>query len=219
MKRKTNAPIETLTVPQVSEPKKKTAPKKKKTGKSLTVFNLTEQIQLTPGQGTIQEQEEKRLREIQRLTLFEMINSISDSEINGDVIVYHDRQPIGLKEPSLMRFFVKDWVTVHEIYWESLCSRLKLAIGGVIELKYDNDRGVIKVRHFDTPGHNTKPAEYVAKLIGKICLLIERGELSTDSAKWRHKAENSTKLSEITPAQAAGFMTFLKLIKILFTRN
>jgi len=219
MKRKTTEPMNVLTIPQASDPQKRSPPKKKAPGNNLAVINLREHMQLSPGQGTISEQEEKGLREFQRPKLYEMIDTITDEEIIGDVVIYRNITPLGLKEPSLMRFTVQKWKGVHEVYWEALCSRLKLAIGGVIELKYDPDRGVIKIRHFDTPGHMEKPAVFVAKLIAKICVLIERGELSVDFTKWRHKAENSSKLSDITPAQAAGFMTLLKLVKILFTRH
>lgn len=114
-----------------------------------------------------------------------------------------------------MRFSVPRWRGFHEVYWESLCSRLKLAIGGVIKLEYDAKRGTIAVRHFDTPGHQKKPAKFVAKLIAKICLLVETGKLSTDFTRWRHKAEHASKLGELSPAQVSVFAVVLRKLKIL----
>jgi len=168
-----------------------------------------------PGQGSIDEQKDKIMREEQREPLYKLIHSVSDEEVKGHVLVNYEQAPEGFSEPSLMRFSIPRWARYHEVYWESLSGRLKLAVGGVVKLEYDNILGTLMIRHFDTPGHQKKPANFVAKLIAKLCLLVERGELTTDFTRWRHKAEYSSAIGQLSPGQATFLVTLLKLFKII----
>jgi len=168
-----------------------------------------------PGQGSIDEQKDKIMREEQRGPLYELIHRIGDEEVKGHVSVYHEQTPSGFSEPSLMRFYVPRWKKFHEVYWESMSGRLKLAVGGVVKLEYDNTLGTLMIRHFDTPGHQKKPAEFVAKVIAKLCLLVESGELTTDFTRWRHKAEYSSAVGQLSPGQATFLVTILKLFKVI----
>lgn len=174
-----------------------------------------EEVHSGIGQGSVLEQIDKRYRKQQRLTLFEMLETIDgkDSD-NFPVDLYRHIPQNGKKQPALLRFSLPLWKNHDEIFWQSLGDYVILAVHRVTDLEFDRVRGRMKVEYFAKVKGRIKYPEDVREIIQKIAYLVEIEALPTDFTRFRRMAERRDSLGEMSKEQAALIGAALKFIEI-----
>jgi len=178
----------------------------------LTEFkDILEELRTKPGQGGALEQIEKKIRERQRSRLYEMILGMEqgDVKIIPVEVIKHVPQ-VGKKSPSLMRFSIPSWKGHNEVFWKALGDYIILALWSVTDVEYRAPGGKISIRYFNTLTRREKPPAFIAEVISKIALLIEREELPTDFTRFRRMEERRGTIAGMSVEEAALFATLIK---------
>jgi hypothetical protein len=174
-----------------------------------------EKVHFGVGQGSVLEQIDKRYRKQQRLTLFQMLETISDKEIhNYPVFLYKHVPQEGKKQPALLRFFLPHWINHDEIFWQSLGDYVILAVHRVTDLNFDRGRGRMKLKYFAKIKGRIKYPKDVREIVQKIAYLVDTEVLPTDFTRFRRMAERRDSLGEMSKEQAAIIGAALKFIEI-----
>jgi hypothetical protein len=174
-----------------------------------------EEVHSGIGQGSVLEQLDKRYRKQQRLTLFEMLETMDEKETDKfPVDLYRHIPQNGKKRPALLRFSLPHWKNHDEIFWQSLGDYVILAVHRVTDLAFDRVRGRMKVEYFAKVKGRIKYPEDVRKIIQKIAYLVETEALPTDFTRFRRMAERRDSLGEMSKEQAAVIGAALKFIEI-----
>jgi hypothetical protein len=167
------------------------------------------------GQGSVLEQIDKRYRKQQRITLFEMLEKVEDSEVeNFSVVLYKHISQKGKKQPALLRFSIPMWKNHDGIFWQSLGDYIILAVHRVKDLEFDRLRGRLKLEYFAKIKGRIKYPNDIKVIIQKIAFLVDTEALPTDFTRFRRMAERRGSLGEMSKEQAALIGAALKFIEI-----
>ena len=167
------------------------------------------------GQGSVLEQIDKRYRKQQRLTLFQLLETVSGREVRDfPVFLYKHIPQVGKKQPALLRYYLPHWVNHDEIFWQALGDYVILAVHRVTDLNFDRGRGRIKLKYFAKIKGRIKYPKDVSKIVQKIAYLVDTEALPTDFTRFRRMAERRGSLGEMSKEQAAIIGAALKFIEI-----
>jgi hypothetical protein len=167
------------------------------------------------GQGSVLEQIDKWYRRQQRQSLFEIMENISDREIeNFPVILYKCIPQNGKNQPALLRFSLPLWKYHDEIFWYSLGDYVILAVHRVKDISFDRARGRMMVEYFSREEGRIKSPQHVREIIQKIAYLVGTEALPTDFTRFRRMTERRGSLGEMSKEQAAIIGAALKLINL-----
>jgi hypothetical protein len=167
------------------------------------------------GQGSLLEQIDKRYRKQQRLTLFQMLETVDRKMIEPfPVVLYRQIAQNGKKQPALLRFSIPHWKNHDDIFWQSLGDYVILAVHRVKDLEYDRLRGRIKLAYFEKIRGRIKYPKDIQEIIQKIAYLVDTEALPTDFTRFRRMAERRGSLGEMSKEQAALIGAALKFIEI-----
>jgi hypothetical protein len=180
-----------------------------------SLFVALEKVSTGVGQGSVLEQIDKRYRKQQRLTLFEMLDTVDGHDLNRfPVVLYKHIPQIGKKQPALLRFYLPGWKNYDEIFWQSLGDYIILAVHRVKDLEFDRLRGRLKLEYFTKIKGRVKYPGDIKEIIQKIAYLVDSETLPTDFTRFRRMAERRGSLGEMSKEQAAIIGAALKFIEI-----
>jgi hypothetical protein len=180
-----------------------------------SLFAALEKVHAGVGQGSVLEQIDKRYRKQQRLTLFEMLETVDGHDLNRFPVVLYKHVPqIGKKQPALLRFHLPGWKNYDEIFWQSLGDYIILAVHRVKDLEFDRLRGRLKLEYFAKIRGRIKYPGDIREIIQKIACLVDSEALPTDFTRFRRMAERRGSLGEMSKEQAAIIGAALKFIEI-----
>jgi hypothetical protein len=180
---------------------------------SLTM--ALEKVHSGVGQGSVLDQIDKRYRKQQRRTLFEMLETVDDRDVeNFPVELYKHIPQNGKKQPALLRFFLPLWKDYDEIFWQSLGDYVILAVHRVKDLEFDRVRGRIKVEYFAKIKGRIKYPNDIKEIIQKLAYLVDTEALPTDFTRFRRMAERRGSLGEMSKEQAALIGAAIKFLEI-----
>jgi hypothetical protein len=167
------------------------------------------------GQGGVLEQIDKIFRKQQRITLFELLETIDNKDMEPfPVVLYKSIAQNGKKQPALLRFYLPFWKDHDEIFWQSLGDYIILAVHRVKDIEFDRTRGRMKMEYFSKIKGRIKHPEDIRQIIQKIAYLVDIEALPTDFTRFRRMAERRDSLGEMSKEQAALIGAALKFIKI-----
>jgi hypothetical protein len=165
------------------------------------------------GQGGVLEQIDKWYRRQQRLSLFEKIENVSDSDVEKfPVILYRHIPQNGKNQPAVLRFSLPLWKYHDEIFWHSLGDYVILAVHRVKDISFDRERGRMMVEYFSSEEGLIKSPQHVREIIQKIAYLVDTEALPTDYTRFRRMTERRGSLGEMSKEQAAIIGAALKII-------
>ena len=176
---------------------------------------VIEKLFVRPGQGSLLEQMDKLLREIQRSVLDKLLKGVDPEEADRFTVdIYHFQPQVKMKEPTLVRFSLPQWKRFNEVFWQALGDYLILSIHSVTDVDFNRARGALKVRYFHTEGSYKTP-DYLRDVIKKLAVLIEKRILPTDFTIFRRMAERSQSIGEISKKEAAMIGGAFELAKLI----
>jgi hypothetical protein len=180
-----------------------------------SLVSAFEQVHAGIGQGSVLEQIDKRYRKQQRLTLFQMLDTVDRRHVaDFPVDLYKHIPQRGKKQPALLRFSLPRWINHEEIFWQSLGDYVILAVHRVKDLTFDRLRGRMKLEYFAKIRGRIKHPEDIREIIQKIAYLVDTEALPTDFTRFRRMAERRDSLGEMSKEQAALIGAALKFIEI-----
>jgi hypothetical protein len=170
---------------------------------------------IRPGQGSLLEQMDKLLREIQRSALDTLLKEVNPEETNQFIVdIYHSQPQVKMKEPTLVRFNLPEWKGFNEVFWHALGDYLILTVHSVIDVDFNRIKGTLKVRYFHTEDSKKSP-EDIKNVIKKLAVLIEKRILPTDFTIFRRMAERNRSIGEISKKEAAIIGGVFELAKLI----
>jgi hypothetical protein len=174
-----------------------------------------EKLFARPGQGSLLEQMDKLLREIQRSVLEKLLKGVDPEEAERFVVdMYYFQPQVKMKEPTLARFSLPQWKGFNEVFWQALGDYLILTLHSVIDVDFNRSKGALKIRYFHAEYSNKTP-EDVKRVIKQLAVLIEKRVLPTDFTIFRRMAERSQSIGEISKKEAAMIGGAFELAKLM----
>ncbi len=168
-----------------------------------------------PGQGSLIEQIDKLLRELQRTELNRMLGEVDQAEADKFIVdIYRSTPQVEMKEPALVRFRLPNWKGVNNVFWLALGDYLILALHSITDVEFDRTRGTLKVRYFHTPDSYKSP-EYIKAIIKGIVTLIHQRMLPTDFTHFRRMYDRQKSIGEISKTQAVMIGGLIEATKLL----
>ena len=161
-----------------------------------------ERLAARPGQGSVAEQVDKLLRELQRIDLQRMLKEVDEKESDTFAVdIYQFLPQVKMKEPALVRFRLPSWKGFNEVFWLALGDYLILALHSITDVGFDRARGTMKVRYFYTDESQKSPDD-IRKIIQGIAALISRRALPVDFTHFRRMFDRQQSIGEISKKEA-----------------
>lgn len=160
-----------------------------------------------PGQGSVMEKLDKKVRKMQRVKLYEMLEQRKD---DFPIELYHYTPQVGKIHPAVLRFRLPKWRNYDEIFWQALGDYVILALRSVKDIKFHGQTAKLKIEYFATKKRQKSPEE-IKKIIKGLACLIDAESLSTDFTHFRRMAERHGSLGEMKKEQAALFGVALQM--------
>ncbi len=177
------------------------------------IQKVLETVGTIPGQGGLLEQFDKRLRKRQRRVMFELLESISNEEVEQvPVVLYKAVLIVGKQRPSLYRLYLPTWRGYDEVFWQALGDYAILALHRVKDLEYNAAKGKIKIEYFVKTVGRVRSPEEIRGIIQKIAFLVDNETLPTDFTRFRSMAERRGQIGELSKEEAAAIGALFKLI-------
>jgi len=161
-----------------------------------------ERLAARPGQGSLVEQIDKLLRELQRTELEKMLEEVDKKEADKLIVdIYQFVPQVKMKEPALVRFRLPKWKGLNDVFWLALGDYLILALHSITDVGFDRARGTLKVRYFYTDGSRKSP-EDIRETIKGLADLIGRRALPVDFTHFRRMYDRQKSIGEISKKEA-----------------
>ncbi len=172
-----------------------------------TVQKVLEMTITEPGQGSVMEKLDKKVRKLQRVRIYEMLE-----QIKGDfpIELYTYIPQVGKLQPAILRFRLPKWRHYDEIFWQALGDYVILALRSVKDIKFNSQTAKLKIEYFATKKRPKSPEEIKVIVKGLACL-IDAESLSPDFTHFRRMAERRGSLGEMKKEQAALFGVALQM--------
>lgn len=87
-----------------------------------------------PGQGSVMEKLDKKVRKIQRVRLYEMLEQIED---DFPVELCKHIPQVGKIRPAVLRFHLPKWRYYDEIFWQALGDYVILALRSIKDIEFN----------------------------------------------------------------------------------
>jgi len=179
------------------------------------IQSILETVGTIPGQGGLIEQFDKRLRKLQRIVMFELLESISTEEVEHlPVVLYKTVLVRGKQRPSLYRFYLPTWRGYDEVFWQALGDYAILALHRVKDLEYNAAKAKIKIEYFGKTAGRIRSPEEIRGIVQKIAFLVDNETLPTDFTRFRSMAERRAHIGDLSKEEAAAIGALLKLLPI-----
>jgi hypothetical protein len=164
---------------------------------------VLEMIVSNPGQGSVLEKLDKKIRKLERQTLYKMLEQV---EGRDDFLVdlYKYIPQVGKIQPAILRFHLPEWRHYDQVFWQALGDYVILALRSVKDIEFDKNAARLKIEYFATKKRPKSPDEIMEIIRGLACL-IDAEILSTDFTHFRRMAEKRGSLGEMKKEQAALF--------------
>ncbi len=181
----------------------------------IGIHYALEKIGARPGQGSLIEQIDKLLREMQRNELEKMLDEVGQTEADTFIVdIYQSIPQAEMKEPALVRFRLPKWKGVNNVFWLALGDYLILALHSITDVEFDRTRGTLKVRYFHTHDSYKSP-EYIQRTIKGIVTLIHQRMLPTDFTHFRRMYDRQKSIGEMSKTQAVMIGGLIEATKLL----
>lgn len=181
----------------------------------VEIQNVLGKLFIRPGQGSLLEQMEKLLREVQRTELNKLLKGVDPKETDQFIVdIYHFQPQVKMKEPTLVRFNLPKWKGFNEVFWQALGDYLILTLHSVIDVDFNRVKGALKVRYFHTEDSQKYP-EDIKNVIKKLAVLVEKRILPTDFTIFRRMAERTRSIGEISKKEAAIIGGVFELARLI----
>jgi hypothetical protein len=181
----------------------------------MVIQKVLEAVGNVPGQGGLLEQFDKRLRKLQRRVMFELLESISNDEVeNLPVVLYKTVLTNGKQRPALFRFYLPTWRGYDEVFWQALGDYAILALHRVKDLEYNTVKGKIKIEYFVKTSGRVRSPEEIRVILQKIAFLVSNETLPTDFTRFRRVAERRSQIGDLSKEEAAVVGALLKLLPV-----
>jgi len=172
-----------------------------------------EKLATRPGQGSLVEQIDKLLRELQRTELEKMLKKVDEKEAGQVAVdIYHFLPQVKMKEPALARFHLPEWEGYNEVFWLALGDYLILALHSITDVAFDRVRGTLKVRYFYTEESHKSP-EDIKRVIKRVVALIGQRVLPTDFTHFRRMDDRQKSIGELSKREALAIGGAIELLK------
>jgi len=172
-----------------------------------------EKLATRPGQGSLVEQIDKLLRELQRTELEKMLEEVDKKEADEVAVdIYRFLPQVKMKEPALARFHLPEWEGYNEVFWLALGDYLILALHSITDVAFDRARGTLKVRYFHADESHKSP-EDVRRVIKRVVVLIGRRALPTDFTHFRRMDDRQKSIGELSKKEALAIGGAIELMK------
>jgi len=172
-----------------------------------------EKLATRPGQGSLVEQIDKILRELQRTELERMLEEVDEKEAyKVTVDIYHFLPQVKMKEPALVRLHLPEWEGYNEVFWLALGDYLILALHSITDVGFDRMRGTLKVRYFYAEESHKSP-EDVKRTIKRVVALIGKRVLPTDFTHFRRMDDRQKSIGELSKREALAIGGAIELMK------
>jgi hypothetical protein len=172
-----------------------------------TVQKVLEMIITEPGQGNVMEKLDKKVRKLNRVKLYEMLEQIKS---DFPVELYRYIPQVGKIQPAVLRFRLPKWRHYDEIFWQALGDYVILALRSVKDIKFNGQAAKLKIEYFATKKRHKSPEE-ITEIVKGLACLIDAESLSTDFTHFRRMAERRGSLGEMKKEQAALFGVALQM--------
>ena len=174
-----------------------------------------ERLAARPGQGSVAEQVDKLLRELQRIDLQRMLKEVDEKESDTFAVdIYQFLPQVKMKEPALVRFRLPSWKGFNEVFWLALGDYLILALHSITDVGFDRMRGTLKVRYFHAEDSRKSP-EDIREVIKGIAALIGARKLPVDFTHFRRMYDRQKSIGEISKREAIAIGALLEATKYL----
>ena len=180
---------------------------------NVVIRDTLQKVTTFPGQGSVLEQIDKLVRRRQRMQLFEMIEDLSDKEVEQwPIRLEKIIKANGKKKPMLLRFHLQKWQGYDEVFWQALGDYIIVALHRVKDVDYNSRMGKVKVEYFPKTKGRIRSPEEIGQIVQRLAFMVDHEILPTDFTRFRRMNERSDKLGEISKEQAAVFGALLKFI-------
>ena len=162
---------------------------------------VVEMIVSSPGQGSVLEKLDKKIRKLERETLYKMLEQIKG---RGDFVVdlYKYIPQVGRIRPAVLRFHLPAWRHYDEVFWRALGDYVILALRSIKDIEFDKTAAKLKIEYFATK-KRPKSTDEITEIVGGLARLIDMEVLSTDFTHFRRMAERRGSLGEMKKEEAA----------------
>ena len=164
---------------------------------------LLEMIISSPGQGSVLEKLDKKIRKLERQTLYDMLERVK-GEDDFPIDLYKYIPQVGRIRPATLRFCLPKWHHYDQVFWQALGDYVILALRSVRDIEFDKSAAKLKIEYFSTK-KRPKSADEITEIVRGLACLIDREVLSTDFTHFRRMAEKRGSLGEMKKEEAALF--------------
>jgi len=173
-----------------------------------------EKLSARPGQGSLAEQIDKLLRELQRTELEKMLREIDQEEGEKFAVdIYQFLPQVKMQEPALVRFRLPKWKGFNNVFWLALGDYLILALHSITDVAFDRARGTLKVRYFYAEESRKSP-EDIREIIRGLAALIDKRLLPVDFTHFRRMYDRQKSIGEISKKEAIAIGGLMELTKL-----
>jgi hypothetical protein len=181
---------------------------------SIGIQYALEKLATRPGQGSLVEQIDKLLRELQRTELERMLEGVDEKEADKLAVdIYQFLPQVRMKEPAMVRFHLREWEGFNEVFWLALGDYLILALHSITDVGFNRTRGTLKVRYFYTEESRKSP-EDIRKYIKGLATLIVRRALPTDFTHFRRMYDRQQSVGEMSKKEVLAIGGSIELAKL-----
>jgi hypothetical protein len=164
---------------------------------------LLEMIISSPGQGSVLEKLDKKIRKLERVTLYGMLEQIR-GRVDFPIDLYKYIPQVGRIRPAILRFRLPKWHHYDEVFWRALGDYVILALRSVKDIEFVKGTAKLKIEYFATRKRPKSAAE-ITEIVRGLACLIDTEVLSTDFTHFRRMAERRGSLGEMKKEEAALF--------------
>jgi len=164
---------------------------------------ILEMIISSPGQGSVLEKLDKKIRKLERETLYKMLEQVKGRD-DFLVDLYKYIPQVGRIRPALLRFCLPKWRHYDQVFWQALGDYVILALRSVKDIEFDKGAAKLKIEYFATK-KRPKSADEIREIVRGLACLIDAEVLSTDFTHFRRMAEKRGSLGEMRKEEAALF--------------
>ena len=164
---------------------------------------LLEMIVSSPGQGSVLEKLDKKIRKLERETLYNMLEQIKGKD-DFPIDLYRYIPQVGKIRPAILRFCLPKWHHYDQVFWQALGDYVILALRSVKDIEFDESAAKLKIEYFATK-KRPKSSEEITEIVRGLACLIDTEVLSTDFTHFRRMTERRGSLGEMKKEEAALF--------------
>jgi hypothetical protein len=176
---------------------------------------VLEMIISSPGQGSVLEKLDKKIRKLERETLYKMLEQIKGRD-DFLIDLYKYIPQVGKFRPAILRFRLPKWRHYDQVFWQALGDYVILALRSVKDIEFDAGAAKLKIEYFATK-KRPKSADEITDIVRGLACLIDMEVLSTDFTHFRRMTERRGSLGEMKKEEAALFGVAIQMATSLVT--